>query len=110
MPLLIGKYLCEVKYVEIDMCTVLLRLYHIEFMWILVDSYNIFTFTYILQGSFTGLGQSYDCPNPSEVTMKVIGKMKHYETTKKKKTQQSVNRVHISCFIQYVVATHLYLR
>ena len=42
------------------------------------------------------LGQSYDCPSASEVTLKDVGKVNQYQNHNK--TQQSTNQVQDSWY------------
>ena len=56
-----------------------LNMHKISFLF---DLYDIFS--HILQGCFTGTGQSYDCPSTSEATLKDMGKMDNYWNTAKR--------------------------
>ena len=61
-------YICvyPTKYAHVSLCFVLLWLYE-KFFWIQVKHYHI-------RVASQSLGQSYDCPSASEVTLKDMGK------------------------------------
>ena len=48
------------------------------------------------------LGQSYDCPSASEAILKDRGKIGQY------KTQQSMNQVHLSWDVLYLLCSQLW--
>ena len=50
--------------------------------------------THILQGCFTGTGQSYDCPSASEATLKNMDQYNINYSCNQDKTQQNKNTVH----------------
>ena len=62
-------------------CFVLWCLWYISLQWIYLIYLPIF-----ISAASLALGQSYDCPNASEVTLKNMGEMDHYQTTAKQDT------------------------
>ena len=57
-----------------------------------MDSLGLFF--HIVQGCFTGTGESYECPSFSEVNLKDMGKTGQYK--KHYKPQKGANLIHIS--------------
>ena len=77
-------------------------------IWVAMFSYH---FTYILQGCFTGLWQSYDCPSANEATLKNMNKwifrINNWQHNQNKRKQN--RSVYISWDILYIILLSCYL-